>query len=94
MKSKFTGHISEKAKAEIEALKKMPESEIDTPDTPVLPPDKWANAVVGKFYRPIKQPIALRLDADVIAWLKSQGAGYQSRINEILRREMLGERER
>ncbi len=94
MKSKFTGHVSEKAKAEIEALKKMPESEIDTSDMPVLPPDKWANAVVGKFYRPIKQPIALRLDADVIAWLKSQGAGYQSRINEILRREMLGERER
>jgi uncharacterized protein (DUF4415 family) len=60
----------------------------DNTDAAPLPPEKWANAVVGKFYRPIKQPIALRLDADVLAWLKTQGAGYQSRINEILRREM------
>jgi uncharacterized protein (DUF4415 family) len=44
---------------------------------------------VGKFYRPIKKPIALRLDADVIAWLKSQGAGYQSRINDLLRRDTM-----
>jgi uncharacterized protein (DUF4415 family) len=67
----------------------MPESEIDTSELPVLPPEKWARAVVGKFYKPIKKPIALRLDADVIAWLKSQGSGYQSRINDILRREMM-----
>jgi uncharacterized protein (DUF4415 family) len=78
-----------KIKREIEALKRKPESEIDTSETRVLPPEVWANAVVGKFYRPIKQPIALRLDADVIAWLKSTGTGYQSRINEILRREMV-----
>jgi uncharacterized protein (DUF4415 family) len=48
----------------------------------------FVSAVVGKFYRPIKKPVALRLDADVIAWFKQQGPGYQSRINEVLRREM------
>jgi len=51
--------------------------------------DKWKNAVVGKYFQPIKQPIALRLDADLIAWFKAQGKGYQTRINEILRSKML-----
>jgi uncharacterized protein (DUF4415 family) len=88
MKKKRTTPDEAKVKREIEALRKLPESEIDTSETRVLPPDAWENAVVGKFYRPIKKPIALRLDADVIAWLKSQGAGYQSRINDLLRREM------
>jgi len=90
MKNKSTGRTSASIKREIEALKKMPDSEADFSDIPAQNPNdpKWGNAVVGKFYRPIKKPIALRLDADVIAWLKSQGAGYQSRINEILRREM------
>lgn len=88
------------SKAEIDrqlkALRNMPESEIDTtdPDAPVLAPEKWANGVVGKFYRPIKKPINLRIDADVLGWLKAQGAGYQVRINEILRREMIADSER
>lgn len=74
----------------------MPDSEVDFSGIPLQNPDdpKWKNAVVGKFYRPIKKPIALRLDADVLAWLKSQGDGYQSRINEILRRHMSAELKR
>jgi len=89
MKKTTTGRISAKAKREIETLRNKPDSEIDTSETRILPPERWANAAIGKFYRPIKKPIALRLDADVIDWLKSQGAGYQSRINDLLRREML-----
>lgn len=90
MKKKSTGRTV-RIEREIEALRKMPDSEIDTSDLPVLSPEKWQKAVVGKFYRPIKQPVALRIDADVLAWLKSKGAGYQSRINEILRRQMMSE---
>ncbi len=89
MKKPYTPHITKKIKREIEALKEMPESEIDPSETRVLPPEAWANATVGRFYKPVKQPIALRLDADVIAWLKATGPGYQSRINQTLRREML-----
>lgn len=48
----------------------------------------WSKAVVGKFYRPIKEPVTLRLDADVLAWLKSSGPGYQTRINILLRQLM------
>jgi len=59
------------------------------PENPTLPPEAWDGAAIGKYYRPVKTPIALRLDADVLAWLKSQGAGYQGRINAILRERML-----
>ncbi len=47
---------------------------------------------MAEMYRPIKRPVTLRLDADVIAWFKAQGRGYQTRINRALRAVMLGER--
>ena len=43
----------------------------------------------GRFYRPVKRQITACVDAEILEWLKSQGKGYQSRINAILRREML-----
>ncbi len=45
-----------------------------------------------RYYRPIKKPITLRLDADVLAWFQRQGRGYQTRINRALRKLMLEER--
>lgn len=71
---------------EIRALKRMKDREIDTTDIP--PVVDWSRAVVGKFYRPIKKPLTVRLDADVLAWLKGQGKGYQKRINALLRSSM------
>jgi uncharacterized protein (DUF4415 family) len=47
---------------------------------------------MAEMYRPIKKPVTLRLDADVIAWFKAQGRGYQTRINRALRAVMLGEK--
>lgn len=81
--------LTEKQRAEIKALAARPDSEIDTSDIPELPPERWAHAIRGGLYRPVKQQVTARVDADVLAWLKSQGKGYQSRINAILRREML-----
>jgi uncharacterized protein (DUF4415 family) len=49
-------------------------------------------AEIGKLYKPIKKPITLRLDADVLAWFKKPGRGYQTRINRVLRRVMMEER--
>ena len=66
-----------------------PDSEIDFSDIPELTAEQWKNAERGQFYRPVKRQITARVDADVLAWLKAQGKGYQSRINAILRREML-----
>ena len=74
--------------AQLKALEGRP---IDTSDLPELPPEAWKNAVRGKFYRPLKQAVSLRLDADVIAWLKKDGQGYQTRVNRMLRERMLQE---
>ncbi len=76
-------------RAELEALAAMPDEEIDYSDIPPLTEDFWKNAVRNPFFRPVKKSTTLRIDADVLAWLKAQGKGYQSKINAILRREML-----
>ena len=81
--------LTARQKREIQALAKRPERAIDTSDIPELPPGAWKNAVRGKWYRPVKQPVSIRLDADVLAWLKSQGSGYQTRVNTLLRKKML-----
>ena len=47
-------------------------------------------AGIGSLYRPIKQAVTLRLDADVLAWFKKPGRGYQTRINRALRTVMMG----
>ena len=57
-------------------------------DAPQLPPGYWANAAIGKYYRPLKTQVSVRIDNEVLDWLKSQGGGHLSRINEILRDRM------
>lgn len=69
---------------------RLRDDQIDTSDTPEV--TDWSKAVVGKFYRPVKEPVTIRLDADVVAWLKSQGPGYQTRANALLRQAMSGRR--
>jgi uncharacterized protein (DUF4415 family) len=83
--------LTSKQKKELSALASMTESEIDNSDLPELPPHAWKDAIRGRFYRPLKQAVSMRLDADVIAWLKKQGKGYQTRANQILRQRMLQE---
>jgi len=53
--------------------------------------EKWGHGEIGKFYRPIKTAVSVRIDNDVLAWLKSKGEGHISRVNEILRNAMLSE---
>ena len=77
--------LTARQKREIQALAAMPEDKIDTSDISELPRGAWKNAVRGKWYRPVKQPVSIRLDADVLAWLKSQGSGYQTKVNIFLR---------
>ena len=61
-------------------------------DIPKLPIEKWERGEIGKFYRPLKTALSVRIDNDVLAWLKSKGeTGHISRINEILRREMIAD---
>ncbi len=51
-------------------------------------------AELAGLYKPIKKPVTLRLDADVLAWFKRQGQGYQTRINRALRKLMMEERKK
>lgn len=81
--------LTTEQKAELEALAAMPDAAIDYSDIPPLTEEFWANAVRGKYYRPTKTSTTVRIDSDVLAWLRGQGRGYQTRINTILRREML-----
>ena len=81
--------LTKKQKAELAALSARPDKDIDYSDSPPLSDEFWRNAVRGRFYRPTKTSTTVRIDSDVLAWLRAQGKGYQSRINAILRREML-----
>ena len=83
--------LSDKQKARLEALAKRPDSEIDFLDISELDESFWKNAVQNPFYKPTKQVTTIRIDADVMQWLKSQGKGYQTRMNKILREAMLKE---
>ena len=76
-------------RARLAALAAQPDSEIDLSDMPELTEEAWKAAVRGKHYRPVKAQITASLDKDVLAWLKADGRGYQTRMNAILRREML-----
>ena len=79
--------LTAKKRIELRRLAQRPDTEIDLSDLPEirqLPSD----AVIGKFYRPKKQSVTIRLDADVLAWLKASGDGYQTRVNVYLRQLM------
>jgi len=80
--------VSKKQAKELAVLAAQREDQIDLTDLPEVL--NWSGAVVGKYYRPIKKSLTIRLDADVLAWLKSQGSGYQTRINRLLRTAMEG----
>ena len=75
--------LTPRLRAELKALAVMPESEIDTAEMP--PITDWSHAVRGPFYRPVKRPLSLRVDADVVDWFQRQGDGYQTRMNLALR---------
>ncbi len=79
-------------KKRLAAVAARPDSEIDYSDIPPLDEKFWKNAVPNPFYRPVKKQITLRIDADILAWLRAQAPeGYQSRLNAVLRKAMLQE---
>lgn len=77
--------LTAEERKELEALRHISDADIDYSDIPPTPED-------AQLYRPVKKSTTIRLDADVLLWLKSKGKGYQTRINQILRERMLQER--
>jgi len=74
--------------AQVKRLVAMPDSDINTVDIPEAPAENWALAKRPGLYKPIKKPVTLRLDTDVVSWFKdhAQSGGYQTEINRVLRR--------
>ena len=88
MKSSFTKpKFSPEVLANLEHIKTIRDEDIDLSEMPEI--TDWSNAVRGKFYRPVKQQVTLRLDADLVHWFKAKNGGargYQTQINAALRR--------
>jgi uncharacterized protein (DUF4415 family) len=84
--------LTPEQRAELTSLAALRDEAIDTADALELL--DWSGAKRGLFYRPVKQQLTLRLDADVVAWFKSQTTsdeGYQTRINRALREYVQGQ---
>jgi uncharacterized protein (DUF4415 family) len=79
--------LSKEQRKDIAALAAMKDSEIDLSDMPEVL--DWSGAEIGRYYRPKKKPVTMRLDEDVVAWLKGYGRGYQTKANMLLRHAMV-----
>lgn len=83
--------LTDEQRKEIAALDAMPDNKIDYTDMPRLTDEDFARMVSNPYYKPKKVQITARVDSDVVAWLKKGGKGYQTRLNNILKKLMLDE---
>lgn len=77
--------MTKASKTDWSRLAQQSDRDIDTSDIPELGEDFFREA---ELRVPAKQTVTIRLDSDVLAWFKEQGAGYQTRINQLLRQYM------
>ena len=82
--------LSAAERNQLSRLAKLRDKDIDTVDIPEAPARNWMYARRGEFYRPRKQAVTIRLDADLLAWFKerAEGRGYQTEINRVLRQHV------
>ncbi|PTW44215.1 uncharacterized protein (DUF4415 family) [Sphingomonas faeni] len=73
---------------QLDRLAALPDDQINTADIPEVTAEAWQHAKRPALYRPIKKPVTLRLDADIVTWFKEHAddRGYQTQINRVLRR--------
>src|SRR5215470_2176986 len=78
---------SRQSRSDWQRVDRMRDGEIDLSDLPEIPPERFARALVRKGLQPVvrKAQVTLRIDADVLQWFRERGAGYQSRMNAVLR---------
>jgi uncharacterized protein (DUF4415 family) len=84
--------LTREQKQDIAAIAAKKDGDIDFSDIPAVV--DWSGAEIGKFYRPSKKPVTIRLDVDVLEWLQAYGKGYQTRANLLLRHAMVSSRGR
>lgn len=96
--------LTPEQKAELQRLADLPDDRIDVSDIAPLDEKFWQNAKRNPFfwkeindsglYRPVKKQTTVRLDADVLFWLRRSGKGWQTRLNAILRAAMRADAEK
>ena len=81
---------SDKSQTDWDKLEDMPDDEIDFSDVEEIAPELFAQAIVRRGLKPVpkKEQVTLRVDSDVLRWFRSQGKGYQTKINDLLRAYM------
>jgi uncharacterized protein (DUF4415 family) len=95
MKKGASKRLTREQLPELKSLAALPDNAIDPSDAPELL--DWSGAKRGLFYRPVKQQLTLRLDADVVAWFKrhtTSNEDYHTRINRALREYVQGQASR
>ena len=84
--------MDEDTKARLAALAELHDSKIDTADIKEWSDEDFSKAIpFHSVYKPRKEQITTRIDADILIWLKSHGKGYQTLLNDLLRKEMIEE---
>ena len=91
-KGRLMRKLTKEQKRDVAVSAAKKDEDIDLTDMPERL--DWSGAVVGMFYRPAKRPVTMRLDEDVVAWLKGFGRGYQTKANLLLRHAMMSSGER
>jgi len=81
--------LSKEDKNNLNKLKNLPDNEIDFSDIPLTTAESWEKSIPNPIFKINKKIISSRIDVDVLSWLKSYGKGYQQIMNNILRREMI-----
>jgi uncharacterized protein (DUF4415 family) len=89
LKEKSMKRLKKEQRRDIAAKR---DEDIDFSDIPQVL--DWTLAEIGRFNRPKKQPVTMRLDADVVDWLKGYGRGYQTKANLLLRHAMLSAKQK
>jgi uncharacterized protein (DUF4415 family) len=75
--------MTDEQRQELRRLAQLPDEQIDTCDVPEV--TDFSGSIRGRFFRPVKKQVTLRIDADVLEWFRAQGGKYQTRINAALR---------
>ncbi len=80
----------EKSQIDWQRIDALEDKDIDLSDAPEVPTEMFAQAIVRRGLKPVarKAQLTLRVDSDVLEWYKKQGAGYQTKINSLLRAYM------
>lgn len=94
MNANGSNKVPDDHRDELAELAAMSDEDIDLSDIPEMTDDEWQAALKRGVYRPVKQQLTIRLDADIVDWFKRTQPKYQTAMNEVLRKHMIEQRQK